>query len=676
MHSRYTPSWLGGAELPPSKRLGTVLSGMYRLDEFLGEGSVGQSYRAWHLLQQRPVRVKLVRCDQPLSQELVLELTRELRALTTLKYHGFVPGELLFAPDGAPFLVSEYQPGETLRQRLQRGPMPPLDTGSMVAILARALEEAHHLGLVHGSLCPENVVLPAVAMEEFTVAQVLLLDAALFPLGRRGGAPADKPAYVAPEVLAGAGRAEDTGGDIYALGSILYECLTGRRVEPDKDAPPRLLPSDEGKLPAPLLRAVNLVIATSLARAPDRRPPTMEKFLESLSRAYAGAGLALPSLFSGKATKPAGALGRMAASAGEGAGPSRPPALPPARSTAEHAKHAQHAQIEDEWRTFTSAPSPPRPAVSVPPAPSRSPLTAAAPGTARVEAPRQTTPRIALPLPEGPAAAQEGVLRVATPVLARAAVSEFPIEERTVPDWQPDSAAAAQQPAPGTGKDARGPAPAPEAPAPEPTLRWEDKGPKESSPLTTEAIPRIARGALVRRRRMLWGTAAAAGLGVGLLGWALSQGLLEPGQAGRQEAPRAPAAPAKAEPVAAAADKALAPKPETPAAAAGQKPAAAEADAAEAPARAAEEAKDAAALAAKDAAAPASPAGLRDPSIVIPPLRLNTDQPEAVKAPARPALPAKRPAARRAQPRTDAPQGNKDEAPPAPAEDKADKPEG
>src|SRR5262249_11129563 len=140
--------------LPPADRTGTVLCGTYRLDEPLGDGPTGPTYRAWHLLLQRPLRVKLVRSPRPLEQDLVLSLCRDLRALNCLRPHGILPVELAFAPDGAPFLWAEFCEGQSLRQALRRGPLPVAAAGATVVALGRALREAHRLGLVHGNLCP------------------------------------------------------------------------------------------------------------------------------------------------------------------------------------------------------------------------------------------------------------------------------------------------------------------------------------------------------------------------------------------------------------------------------------------------------------------------------------------------------------------------------------------
>ena len=102
-----TPTWLIGPETPAASRIGTVLNGTYRLDAFLGQGVTGTSYNAWHLRQKSPYAIKLLHRQLAPSHERVLHLRHDLRALASLGRFGFLPVDLSFAPDGAPFLAAE-----------------------------------------------------------------------------------------------------------------------------------------------------------------------------------------------------------------------------------------------------------------------------------------------------------------------------------------------------------------------------------------------------------------------------------------------------------------------------------------------------------------------------------------------------------------------------------------
>ncbi|MBL9002918.1 MAG: protein kinase [Myxococcales bacterium] len=304
-----TPTWLVGPEIPPARRIGTVLNGTYRLDAFLGQGLTGITYNAWHLRQKQPFAVKLLHRDLQPSHERVVKLRQDLRVLAGLRKKGFLPVELSFAPDGAPFLASELLIGETLRERLSRGPLPSLAAGIVVAALARALSEAHKLNVVHGDLRPENVLLPSEDGREIEAGQPVLMDAALHhlrrrPIGLDESLPLHKLAYLAPEQTAGEQSTANAAGDMFALGAMLYECLTGKAAfaadelevvyEKLSQPPAKLdLPKEVGAPPG-LASALDAVIAKACARNADDRYASMADFLEDLSNAFSGADLPLP----------------------------------------------------------------------------------------------------------------------------------------------------------------------------------------------------------------------------------------------------------------------------------------------------------------------------------------------------------------------------------------------
>jgi len=286
-----------------------VLNGTYRLDAFLGQGMTGITYNAWHLRQKQPFAVKLLHRDLQPSHERVVKLRQDLRVLAGLRKQGFLPVELSFAPDGAPFLASELLIGETLRERLSRGPLPSLAAGIVVAALARALGEAHKLNVVHGDLRPENVLLPSEDGREIEAGQPVLMDAALHhlrrrPIGLDESLPLTKLAYLAPEQTAGEQSTANAAGDMFALGAILYECLMGKAAfaadelevvyEKLSQPPTKLdLPKEVGAPPG-LAAALDVVVAKACAREPEGRYATMGDFLSALSSAFSGAGLPLP----------------------------------------------------------------------------------------------------------------------------------------------------------------------------------------------------------------------------------------------------------------------------------------------------------------------------------------------------------------------------------------------
>lgn len=304
-----TPSSQLGPEQPPTARIGMVLSGTYRLDAYLGQGMTGLTYNAWHLRQKQPFAVKLLHRELAPSHERVSKLRQDLRVLSSLRRYGFLPVDLSFGPDGSPFLAAELLVGETLRVRLSRGPLPVLAAGIVTAALARALGEAHKQGVVHGDLRPENVILPSEAGREIEAGQPVLLDGALHHLRKRAigldeSLPIGKLAYLAPEQASGEQGTADVAGDIFALGAILYECLTGKQaflgpeledvLERLSSPPPALqLPRELGAPPG-LSEALDAVIRRACSRDPSERFESMDELLTVLGEGFEKSGLPLP----------------------------------------------------------------------------------------------------------------------------------------------------------------------------------------------------------------------------------------------------------------------------------------------------------------------------------------------------------------------------------------------
>jgi hypothetical protein len=194
---------------------------------------------------------------------------------------------------GLPFFSLEFCPGGSLEDKLGGTPLPPLEAARLLEALARAMQAAHERGIVHRDLKPANVLLteegqPKVA--DFGLAK-LCDNAARGPEGAgatRSGAIVGTPSYMAPEQAAG--KAISPRTDVYALGAILYECLTGRppfkaalaldtllQVMTDDPVPPRQL---QPKTP----RDLETVCLKCLEKDPDRRYASARDLAEDLRR--------------------------------------------------------------------------------------------------------------------------------------------------------------------------------------------------------------------------------------------------------------------------------------------------------------------------------------------------------------------------------------------------------
>jgi serine/threonine-protein kinase len=227
--------------------LGTTIGGRYRLDSILGEGGMGTVYAAEHLLMRKRVALKVLHPDMSRVPDVVARFEREAMAAGHIDHPNIAAatdfGKL---EDGSFFLVLELVVGDNLRDVITRG---PLETGRAVHIamqIASALSRAHSLGVVHRDLKPDNVMLITrgadldfVKVLDFGIAKVPLLEPGApqapepSPLSGSSkvltqmGMIYGTPDYMSPEQALG--QAVDGRADLYALGVLLFEMLTGKR---------------------------------------------------------------------------------------------------------------------------------------------------------------------------------------------------------------------------------------------------------------------------------------------------------------------------------------------------------------------------------------------------------------------------------------------------------------
>ncbi len=254
-----------------------ALGGRYQLLDLLGRGGMSDVYRARDERSGRIVALKIVRSSDP---ALARRLVQEARALELLTYPGLI-GLLDTGFDGGQaFLVMELVEGETLARRLRSGPLAPAATAALGARLGDALGYVHGRGVVHRDLKPSNILLGADGeawLSDFGIAQ--LHDATTMTVE---GSTMGTVSYMAPEQLDD--HTVGSAADVWSLGIVLLECLTGRRVfegSPSeivarRVARPLTVPGD---LPAPW----RLVLGGMLDPDPALRPSGSE--VASLLRA-------------------------------------------------------------------------------------------------------------------------------------------------------------------------------------------------------------------------------------------------------------------------------------------------------------------------------------------------------------------------------------------------------
>lgn len=215
--------------------VGAVISDRYRLDEYIGGGGMGEVYRAEHVMMKKTVAVKILRSEVTDREKLVERFRREAQAAGNLD-HPYICSATDFgrAEDGSFYLVMEHVEGRNLGDVLARHGALEIDRALQIADqVADALEVAHEKGVVHRDLKPENVMLvdqpdgtESVKVLDFGVSRVQMADN--MPSITKTGAVFGTPHYMSPEQAGG--EQVDERADLYGLGSVLYEMLTGRPV--------------------------------------------------------------------------------------------------------------------------------------------------------------------------------------------------------------------------------------------------------------------------------------------------------------------------------------------------------------------------------------------------------------------------------------------------------------
>jgi serine/threonine protein kinase len=283
------PAWEHTSGVPATRQLaaGTLL-GPYRVLRPLGAGGMGSVYLAEDTRLQRNVALKFLRSHAP--TELVRQrLQREARLISSLNHPNICALYDIGAQDGTDFLVMEYIEGETLGSRVRKAPLTAAESARMAAQVADALHAAHSKDIIHRDLKPDNIMLTASGVKVLDFGLAKLAPGS--PIVSREqnltgeGAILGTPAYMSPEQLQG--RKCDTRTDVFGLGLVLYEAVTGRRAF-DQDTQADLIVAimtsepDLSVIRDPGLREI---LRGCLTRDPEQRFPTaidVKKSLDTL----------------------------------------------------------------------------------------------------------------------------------------------------------------------------------------------------------------------------------------------------------------------------------------------------------------------------------------------------------------------------------------------------------
>jgi tetratricopeptide (TPR) repeat protein len=265
----------------------------YQVEAVLGHGGMGVVFRARHLRLGRLVALKMALTGSYADSHERERFRREAEAVAPLHHPNVVQVYDVGDANGRPYFTMELMEGGSLTRKLAGAPQPPLQAAALLATLAGALQAAHEAGVVHRDLKPGNVLLTADGtpkVADFGLARRLDTDARL----TLPGAVIGTPSYTAPEQARGDRSAIGPRTDVYALGAILYECLTGRPpfhagtaaatlqqvVADEPVAPRRLNPS----VPADL----QTVCMKCLSKEPARRYDSAKELADDLGRFQGG----------------------------------------------------------------------------------------------------------------------------------------------------------------------------------------------------------------------------------------------------------------------------------------------------------------------------------------------------------------------------------------------------
>lgn len=271
--------------------VGTVVRGTWELTEQMGKGSFGLVFGAWHRGLERKDAIKFLHPHLADDQELRVRFQREARVMAKLRGARLVQVYDCGEHHGLPFFVMERLDGESLHQRLRRaGPLPLSTFGRLAESILRGLAEVHAHGIIHRDIKPANIF-----VQQGRHQGLKLLDFGLAMTSMRvtaRGVLVGTPLYMAPELLTSSDCSASVATDVYSVGAVLYEMLTGQLP----------FPLAEGESLADLVRRMALggvdrpsvlqpglppglddLLLHALSLDPERRPVSADAFAEALT---------------------------------------------------------------------------------------------------------------------------------------------------------------------------------------------------------------------------------------------------------------------------------------------------------------------------------------------------------------------------------------------------------
>jgi WD40 repeat protein/tetratricopeptide (TPR) repeat protein len=266
----------------------------FEIIQELGRGSMGVVYWAWQTGLHRTVALKMVLAGAHASPQELARFRTEAEAAARLQHPHIVQIHDIGQHEGRPYLALEYVDGGSLARELAGTPLPARRAAALLETLARAMHHAHRQGIVHRDLKPSNVLLTKEGLPKITDFGLAKMLVGGGPTLTQSGAFLGTPSYAAPEQADGKSKEIGPATDVYALGAILYELLTGR--PPFKAATPldTLMqvvneePVSPSRLQPKVPRDLTTICLKCLQKEPRKRYESAETLAEDLQRFQAG----------------------------------------------------------------------------------------------------------------------------------------------------------------------------------------------------------------------------------------------------------------------------------------------------------------------------------------------------------------------------------------------------
>jgi serine/threonine-protein kinase len=261
----------------------------YQVEAILGRGGVGVVYRAKHLKLNRYVALKMLLSGAYADPHELARFMREAEAVASLRHCDIVQIYDVGEFEGKPFFTMELMEGGSLAPKLGGMPQPATDAASLVRRLAAAAHVAHQGGIVHRDLKPSNVLLTgdgAAKLSDFGLARRMAGDATMTEVAAHVGTPS----YMSPEQALGNVSAIGPRTDVYGLGALLYELLTGRppfRAESAAETERQLIskePAPPSRLNAKVPRDLETICLKCLRKEPQDRYASAAELADDLRR--------------------------------------------------------------------------------------------------------------------------------------------------------------------------------------------------------------------------------------------------------------------------------------------------------------------------------------------------------------------------------------------------------